>query len=488
MQKNHPDELFNLLTRVVPYLRSPSWDARTAAAKAIGGIVEHAEKYDPNKTLDEVDSVVNGKHEDAVKTENGHHAAAAPDQLQLAALDVESILAHGKELLGSAGKQYDFKLAGLNAAERLTHQKKTLTSRLGLGGEYIEEDLVTETDIAIRSTSFSASGPPKLDTDVSRAGSQGAYGGSDDAIMKSPDEQSTQTPAGGEMSKRQLNMLKRRRKEELKRDNKKFKYDFTRRTSTGLSQTPVEPETKQEIKTEPSENGHNDYFNLERKNGGDDDSKVVSEFKGMPAPEKSALVTDGEEEGNEWPFERLCEFLTVDLFDASWEIRHGAAMGLREIVRVHGEGAGRRAHSTRDENDDLNRAWLDDLACRLCCVFMLDRFADYVSDNAVAPIRETTGQVLGALLQYVPSRSVHEINKILYKLVMQRDMQSKSRIWHPCHGGMIGMRYLVAVRTDLLFEDRTLMDGVLQCVIKGLGDDDDDVRSVSAATLIPVAQ
>ena len=54
VQKSHPDELFNLLTRVVPYLRSQSWDTRTAAAKAIGGIVDHAEKYDPNATLEEV--------------------------------------------------------------------------------------------------------------------------------------------------------------------------------------------------------------------------------------------------------------------------------------------------------------------------------------------------------------------------------------------------------------------------------------------------
>ena len=32
------------------------------------------------------------------------------------------------------------------------------------------------------------------------------------------------------------------------------------------------------------------------------------------------------------------------------------------------------------------------------------------------------------------------------------------------------------------------MDGVLECVIKGLGDADDDVRSVSASTLVPVAK
>jgi TATA-binding protein-associated factor len=483
VQKNHPDELFNLLTRVVPYLRSPSWDTRTAAAKAIGGIVEHVEKYDPNAKLDSVKPETNGR-DSPVKQEEGLQSPVSPDQLQLATLDVEAILTYGKELLGSAGKQYDFKLAGLNAAERLAHQKKTLTQRLGLGGEYIEEDLVTEKDIAIRSSSLSQFGLPKIQTDMSKTSSVG----DNDALMKSPDEIPPQTPGGSEsaMSKRQLNMLKRRRKEELKRDNKKFKYDFAVRRGSTSAGTPMDPDIKQEIK-EQGENGHGDYFSLDRK-GGDDDSKVVSEFKGLPQQEKSTLVTEAEEEGKEWPFERLCEFLTVDLFDPQWEIRHGAAMGLREIVRVHGAGAGRQANKSRPENDQLNRAWLDDLACRLCCVFMLDRFADYVSDNAVAPIRETAGQVLGAVLQYLPASSVHEVNRILYRLVMQKDLKVSKRIWHACHGGMIGMRYLVAVRTDLLFQDRSLMDGVLECVIKGLGDADDDVRSVSAATLIPVAK
>jgi TATA-binding protein-associated factor len=49
VQKTHPDELFNLLTRVIPYLRSGKWETRIAAAKAIGGIVDHAEKFDPNE-------------------------------------------------------------------------------------------------------------------------------------------------------------------------------------------------------------------------------------------------------------------------------------------------------------------------------------------------------------------------------------------------------------------------------------------------------
>lgn len=91
----------------------------------------------------------------------------------------------------------------------------------------------------------------------------------------------------------------------------------------------------------------------------------------------------------------LCDFLKVDLFDPQWETRHGAAMGLREVIRVHGLGAGRTKGKSRAQNDQLNKAWLDDLACRLCCVLMLDRFTDYSSDTSVAPIRESIGQTLG---------------------------------------------------------------------------------------------
>jgi TATA-binding protein-associated factor len=163
VQKNHPDELFNLLTRIVPFLRSSSWDTRTAAAKALGGIVEHAQKFDPNEDV---------KNENGdVKEENGSLTPlTSEDQLQLATLDVEAILTNGKELLGSAGRQYDFKLAGMDPAQRLAHQKKTLTNRLGLGGEYMEDELVTETDIAVR-TNFPPPAMPTADSSLSRANS-----------------------------------------------------------------------------------------------------------------------------------------------------------------------------------------------------------------------------------------------------------------------------------------------------------------------------
>ena len=107
--------------------------------------------------------------------------------------------------------------------------------------------------------------------------------------------------------------------------------------------------------------------------------------------------------------------------------------------------------------------------------------------KVVAPIRETTSQTLGALLLHVSPPIVHSIYKVLYRLVIQNDLDLKDPVWAICHGGMLGLKYLVAVRTDMLVNHPGLLDGVVRAVMKGLGDFDDDVRAVSAATLIPIA-
>lgn len=46
-------------------------------------------------------------------------------------------------------------------------------------------------------------------------------------------------------------------------------------------------------------------------------------------------------QSEDWPFQNLCEVLMGDLFHSSWEIRHGAATGLREVIKHHGRGAGK---------------------------------------------------------------------------------------------------------------------------------------------------
>lgn len=419
------------------------------------------------------------------------------DRLRLETLDITAVLTHGKKLLGSAGKEHGYALLSLEPGARLEEQKKTLHARLGLAGEYMEDEpMVDQIPTANGKVAGNAAPEmPKIDTSASTLYGYGSMQPPSPYTAVSPHGSFPSMPSdepGSGLSKRQLNQLKRKNKMTAKNHASKVRVvDLSiRRQSTDTPVTPSAPEPfalKTEIKSEFDNDLAKEVFSLERTDV-DEDTKIVSDFKGSILPQKSAIQTDAEEEGREWPYERLCEFLMVDLFDHSWEIRHGAAMGLREVIRVHGAGAGRERGKSRCANDRLNNQWLDDLACRLCCVFMLDRFGDYISDNVVAPIRETVGQTLGALLAHLPSTSAASVYRVLYRMVMQDDLKIPGRIWEVCHGGMIGLRYLVAVRNDLLVKNNGLMDGVVEAVMKGLADYDDDVRAVSAATLTPIAK
>lgn len=490
VQKQHPDELFNLLTRVIPFLKSKSWDTRTAAAKAIAGIVENASYFDPNGDEDV-------KSEQSIKIEL-EQSALAEDRLQLETLDIPAVLTNGKKLLGSGGKDLDYAIASLDPATRLEFQRKVANATLGLAGGNVDEqiDKILETINASSNDANDVRDPqvlPKIDTSDSMF--------SDDQVMRSPSPYAAASPAGNHaqiggaeagLSKRQLNQLKRKKKMDAKSQASKVRVvDLSgRRPSTNTPMTPSTSEPfaiKSGIKSEHEDDGDADMFSLNR-GSVDEDAKIVSDFKGSIVPEKSIIQTEAEEQGFEWPFERLCEVLMVDIFDHHWEVRHGAAMALRDVIRVHGAGAGREHGKSKEVNNSLNNQWLDDLACRLCCVLMLDRFGDYISDNVVAPIRETIGQTLGAVMAHLRPITVTSVYHVLYRMVMQRDLSLPQRIWEVCHGGMTGLRYLVAVRSDLLVKDNGLMDGVVEAVMKGLADYDDDVRAVSAATLTPIAQ
>jgi len=474
-QKQQPDELFNLLSRVVPYLRHKEWETRSTAAKALGRIIENAAAYDPNE---DEDPLTTKKEEPAninsVKKEEDDEIGAKaplPQHFDPATLDLASILRNGRELLRTAGMDYG--IGALDPSERLAHQKKTLPGRLGLLGRRIQDE---EIAVAIEK---SATPPDARDsTPIKGPARQDSMSSSTNGLAASEESSG--------LSARQLNVLKRKRKRDAQKaaQGKGGFGDISIRRSYTSDAADDAPPPDADTK----KNGKPDYFNLDRPADIDEDAKVVSEFKGPVVPIKSEIETESVLEGAEWPYDRLCEFLKVDIFDSQWEVRHGAALGLREILRVHGAGAGRLRGKTRHENDQLNRKWLDDMACRLCCVLMLDRFTDYASDTSVAPIRETVGQSLGSFLKYVPEESVYSIYKILLRMVLQQDLELDRPVWAVCHGGMVGLRYVVAVRKDMLLQHNDMIDGIVQAVMKGLGDQDDDVRSVSAATLIPMAQ
>lgn len=89
--------------------------------------------------------------------------------------------------------------------------------------------------------------------------------------------------------------------------------------------------------------------------------------------------------------------------------------------------------------EESHQSWLEDMALRLVCVLTLDRFGDFVSDQVVAPVRETCAQALGLVLDLMEEKRVVAILKVLIELLEQSD-------WETRHGGLLGIKYMFAVR------------------------------------------
>lgn len=183
------------------------------------------------------------------------------------------------------------------------------------------------------------------------------------------------------------------------------------------------------------------------------------------------------EDSIEWPFGVFCDQLLYDLFHPNWENRHGAAIGLRSVLKHHGDGAGRLASTTTAKEDELNHTtWVDDCANRLICILIIDRFADYSSDLAVAPVRETCAQVLGFLMKHSSVETVKRTIARLFVLTTQEQ-------WDLRYGGFIGFKYTVAVRFDVIAQ---VTDEVFPVLNRGLADSADDVVAVGADCILPI--
>lgn len=202
-----------------------------------------------------------------------------------------------------------------------------------------------------------------------------------------------------------------------------------------------------------------------------------------------------EHSSDEWPLEAFVVALCQDLFSAAWEVRHGAATALREVIRLHGRGGGRSSSTPAGQMEAANQLFLEDLSLRLLCVLALDKFGDFVSDQVVAPVRETCAQTLGHVLNLMTSDKLGSgidgaehssavragicgVLRVLLQLLQRPE-------WEARHGGLLGIKYLLAVRKDLT---SVLIPVVFEPVFQGLQDQNDDVSAVAAAALVPVTE
>ena len=96
-------------------------------------------------------------------------------------------------------------------------------------------------------------------------------------------------------------------------------------------------------------------------------------------------------------------------------------------------------------------------------------------------MRETVSQTLASLLLHMPKRSVTHVHSILLQMIHQdfvfssaatgsKQETTKNHVWEVRHAGLLGVKYEVAVRTDL-FETGTIKD------------DDDDMGEVARNVL-----
>ncbi|KAJ2111390.1 TATA-binding protein-associated factor mot1, partial [Coemansia sp. RSA 922] len=420
IQRQHPEELFRLLARVYEYIGSKSWDTRVAAAQAFDSIAKEVSEWDP-PAEDDVKPTIDDEE----------------DLLTFGQYNVDSVIRNGRLLLGSAGKEYDDGLEGLDAQARMALQRAQMKKRLGIGAQFLDVDLLDDVDLG-------ADNPPVVETKrrkVEEAAPNGAE--SSDIDMS-------------KLSARERNRLKR--KERMNGGKKKGKIDVGPKTGNGESGV-VMSQTAVDVTEQP---------------GGE---AIVVEAKKADSRETLFAISSGR-----WPFEAVVEILCIDLFSPSWECRHGAAMALREIFRSHGFGAGRMSGLTKEENQRRNQQFLEDVCVRLVCVFTLDRFGDFVADHVVAPVRETCAQALGVVSQFLAQDALVATQKALLQLV-ERGGRKDAAIWEARHAGLSGLRYVVTVRRDVA---ALLAGDTLDAALGGLGDGDDDVRGVSAETLRPL--
>lgn len=465
LAKSHPEDIISLLGRVYPFLKSDTWETRIAAARAFGGIVNHAPKWDPNseayiekeKQLQKLEdnSIVKEEEEPGVKLEQDEELRKLDDSLltliSFEAWDLQQLLKSGKKLLASGGLEYNSLKTDPKSEAFLNKLKK-------------HKPVIKSEDEATPETAEVKKEEPQ--------------------VVKSEPSLSSGSPAA-ESSAKSPAASARLKAMQRRRAKANAKTSAGRIAPVDLSQSSLSRKLSEngdfESDTQPESTAQ---FDVTAQQGG---SKLIVETR---APEFSPLISQhAKVVGLIWQFQGVYELLLSDLFHDKWEVRHGSALGLRELVRAHGDGAGRVMNKTKEENDFNNLATLQDLAVRLCTLFALDRFADYVNDTVVAPVRESAAQTLAALLLHLNIDITLKTFEALKSLVLQLQLggPDSPRFWEAKHGGMLGVRYFVSVRTDVLLSLTELIDSVVLMVLHCLKESEDDVQSVAALTLAPIA-
>ncbi|GIL55054.1 hypothetical protein Vafri_10704 [Volvox africanus] len=494
----HPDQLLSTIQKVHVYLYNKSWETRVAAGEALAFLADIFEHHTPDDLRWQ--ALACGVSEEALNMAEGPQMP-----LSFANFSLQQVLERGTPLGASGGQEFDLVLEpGLTPKARLAAQREVLKKRLGLDRDmgldadalFNDEDLEAAEEVCSGDTTTRYSQPHARGAATCSGGSQKAQQVAAQELLRSMDVE--------KLSARERNRLKRKAKALGRSDSLRPGEPIA---ATGQHQPGAAPGVGRHkvcsgIRTGP-ESPRDGDGSLGGSNG--EDGAAVG-TGGSTAAAAVAAVEVGDDEVQQvseggWPFQRLGDQIVVDSLDPVWEVRHGAVLALRELLRGHAAvagveapldgvpsgwavpgGQGKRSLGAVSASQvaaarAANQRWLEDCVVHLLCVLALDRFGDYGSDQVTAPVRETAAQALGMALTTLDAISVRTVAAMLRELQGQND-------WRVRYGGFCGLKYMLAARMDLAPD---LLPEALPLLRRGLADPDDDVRAACADALVPVA-
>ncbi|KAG2490891.1 hypothetical protein HYH03_010808 [Edaphochlamys debaryana] len=455
----HPDQLLSTVQKVHGYLYHKNWETRVAAGEALSFLADIFEHHIPDDLA---------RHALACGVEPAVLAQAVGEDtpLTFASFSLQQVLDKGTPLGASGGQEFDLVLdPSLPPKARLAAQREGLKKRLGMAQGV---DLGIDPDALFGDEDLDAGPAPQ------------SHGAGHGAAKQAAQELMRGMEADNKLSARERNRLKRKAKALGRSDSARSELPV-HGGPAARHKSPLDQEGSQAGSAEEGEGGPGGVASGGGLDYGDEEVQHVSE--------------------GGWPFQRLADQLVVDSLDPVWEVRHGAALALRELLRAQAAAAGVEApldsvptgwasaggsgkrglglispeHVAAARS--ANRRWLEDCCAHLLCVLALDRFGDYGSDQVTAPVRETAAQALGMALVALDPLSVARVASMLAELQVQPD-------WRVRYGGFCGLKYALAARLDMA---PALLPAALPLLRRGLADPDDDVRAACADALVPVA-
>ena len=449
-------EIVYLLVKVLPYLKSRSWETRLAAASAVECIIRAVGIWEPPP--DHLQGTLNP------------FAMASTSRSRLAEFDIVNILRESAPLLACSGNEYV--KAEPNGSNGQLGENEVV-ERLGLavpGAEEDQFDFDAEKNFQHDEEQHSLTALARSKIDLK--------GKSKASSSPSPAPALVVDSANDleKLSAREKNALKRKRKAAgpsvvngahysptpFTHSKKVRVVDIDRATSTAFENSSSRSASPA-IMAVPMKKEEIDEDNpalemLAGRYSGSD------ELHGSKVEQIAEDHEHGESSGtakwialpDQWPFHRLVVSLQSDLLESSWEVRHGAALGLRELLKLQGHAGGMTAGASSSANLAAHEEWCEVLADSLLRVLALDRFGDFVGDQVMAPVRETASQTLAALSLHVSDSSAYAVQDILLKMIAQENFKEllqeggKTRnYWEVRHAGLLGLKYFVAVHRDL---------------------------------------